>query len=283
MAGHRSGRGHGRADQVGTTTKALTPFEVTVGGGRAVLTLPQLVRVHRQTHGAARLAPFKTGFDKDLVQPFGFRLRLHQTGARHYQRLLDVRRYLATFHHLGSGTQVFDAGVGAGADKYTIQLNIGDLLVGLQSHVLERTADAISLDRIGFRLRVRHQRTDRRHHFRRGTPGHLRLDILSLDLDNGIKVSVLIGHQLLPFSYSGIPLIRLGRERATTEILNRGFINGYQTDTGTRLDRHVADRHTPFHGDGTDGAATEFNGIACTAGSTDHADDVQHHILGSHT
>src|SRR3989338_9132163 len=71
-AGHRSGGGHCRAYQVSTTTGTLTAFKVAVGGGRAMLATAQFVRVHRQAHGAARLAPFKTGFDKDVVQPFLF-------------------------------------------------------------------------------------------------------------------------------------------------------------------------------------------------------------------
>src|SRR3990167_4932652 len=48
-----SGGGHGRAHQVSTPTGALTPFEVTVGGRRAMLAGLQAVRVHRQAHGAA--------------------------------------------------------------------------------------------------------------------------------------------------------------------------------------------------------------------------------------
>ena len=34
----------------------------------------QTIRVHRQAHRAARLTPFKTGFEEDLVQAFLFSL-----------------------------------------------------------------------------------------------------------------------------------------------------------------------------------------------------------------
>src|SRR5690606_22306136 len=57
VTGHCRSCSHGRADQVSTPTGTLTAFEVTVGGGRAMLAATQLVRVHRQAHGAARLTP----------------------------------------------------------------------------------------------------------------------------------------------------------------------------------------------------------------------------------
>src|SRR5690606_20785203 len=78
MAGHRRCRGHRRAHQVGAATGALAALEIAVGGGRAMLAAAQLVRVHRQAHRAARLAPLEAGFDEHLVQALGFGLRLDQ-------------------------------------------------------------------------------------------------------------------------------------------------------------------------------------------------------------
>ena len=78
-----------------------------------MLAIAEFVRVHCQAHGAARFTPFKTSFDKDLVQPFLLSLGLDQTGARHHQRLLDGAGNFAAFGHLGGGAQVFDALVGA--------------------------------------------------------------------------------------------------------------------------------------------------------------------------
>ena len=44
------------------------PLEVTIRGTRAKLIADQLVRVHRQAHGATRGAPFEASFDEDLVE-----------------------------------------------------------------------------------------------------------------------------------------------------------------------------------------------------------------------
>src|SRR5574344_2093507 len=78
VAGNRGRGSHRLADQVSTPTGPLAAFEIAVGGGGAVLATTQLVRVHGQAHRAARLAPFKTGLDKDPVQAFGFGLGLDQ-------------------------------------------------------------------------------------------------------------------------------------------------------------------------------------------------------------
>src|SRR3990167_809482 len=134
---HRRRRSHRRAYQVSTPTGALTAFEVTVGGGCAMLAAAQLVRVHRQAHGAARLTPLKAGFDKDVVQTFLFRLGFDQTGTWHHHRLLDGAGDLTTLGHFSSGAQVFDTRVGAGADKHAVQLDIGDRLVSLQAHIFQ--------------------------------------------------------------------------------------------------------------------------------------------------
>ena len=42
---------------------ALTTFKIAVGGGSAALARRQLVGIHRQAHGATRIAPFKAGFE----------------------------------------------------------------------------------------------------------------------------------------------------------------------------------------------------------------------------
>ena len=56
---------------------ALTPFEITVGGGGAALAGLKPIGIHRQAHGTARFAPFKTRVEEYLVQAFLLRLFLH--------------------------------------------------------------------------------------------------------------------------------------------------------------------------------------------------------------
>ena len=61
-------------------TGALTALEVPVGGRGAVFAALQPVRIHRQAHGTARLAPFETGLDEDPVQAFLLGLLLDLLG-----------------------------------------------------------------------------------------------------------------------------------------------------------------------------------------------------------
>ena len=68
MAQHRGGGGHLRRDQVGAAALALPSLEVAVRGGRGALAGGQLVRVHAQTHRAARVPPFGAGLGEHLVQ-----------------------------------------------------------------------------------------------------------------------------------------------------------------------------------------------------------------------
>src|SRR3990167_6939655 len=176
-AGHRSSGSHRRADQVSTATSALPAFEVAVGGGGAMFATAPLVRVHRQAHGTAWLAPLKAGLDKDVVQTFLFRLGFDQTGTRHHHCLLDGAGNLAALGDLSSSAQVFNARVGAGANKHAVQLDIGDCLIGLQTHVFQGTDDRVLLHRIAFSSRVRHVLIHSQNHFRRSTPADLRLDV----------------------------------------------------------------------------------------------------------
>lgn len=55
------------------------------------------------------------------------------------------------------------------------------------------------------------------------------------------------------------------------------------TCTGTRLDRHIAERHPAFHGKRSYRAAGKFNGITRTAGRTYFTNNSQCNIFGRHT
>src|ERR1700712_189496 len=274
-------RRHRGAHQVRTATGTLPAFEVAVGGRRAMLAALQAVRVHRQTHRAAGLTPFETGFEKDLVQPFLFRLRFDQTRARHDNRLLDGRSHLAALGDVRRCAQVFDPRVGAGTDEYAIKLNVGDRLIGPQAHVLECTLDGTTLDQISFLRRIRHVLIDGQDHFRRGAPADLRFDLGGVELDHGVEHRVVIGHQLFPGFYRHVPLLAFWRERATLDVGHGLFISGHQTDASARLDGHVADGHAPFDRQVANRATGELDGMAVAAGGADLADDRQDDVLGS--
>ena len=82
---------------MGTTAVALAPLKITVRGRGTTLARLQAIRIHRQTHGAARLAPLKARLDKDLIQPLILGLLFYQTGAGNNQRLLYGQRDLTPF------------------------------------------------------------------------------------------------------------------------------------------------------------------------------------------
>src|SRR5690554_2163565 len=283
VAGYRSGGGHGRAHQVGTPTKALTTFEVPVGGRRTMLALPQLVGVHGQTHGATRVTPFQTRLDKDLVQAFLLRLRFNQAGTRSHHGLLQAGSHLAAFHHRSRFAQIFNPTVGTGTDKHPIQLDIGDLLVRPQAHVLERANNAFTLDGIFFLRRVRHIAVDTGYHLRRRAPAHLRLDSRAVELNHLVENRVVVAVQGAPVFNGLVPGLAFWRERTTFHILNGGVIHRHHTHTGTALDGHIADSHPAFHAQTTDRLTTKLDGVTGTACGTNLADDGQNHILAGHT
>src|SRR3954462_665609 len=64
--GHGGGRCDQRRDQVGAPALALPALEVAVGRRGAALPRRQLVGVHAQAHGTARLAPLGAEVNEDL-------------------------------------------------------------------------------------------------------------------------------------------------------------------------------------------------------------------------
>ena len=127
VAFDRRGRRHRRADQVGAAAGALAAFEVAVAGRGAALAGLEPVGVHRQAHRAAGLAPLEAGALEDLVEAFALGLLLHQPGARHHHRQLDVRRDACAqaAHDRRGLAQVLDARVGARADEHLVDADVG--------------------------------------------------------------------------------------------------------------------------------------------------------------
>ena len=95
-----------------TPEAALTALEIAVRGRRAALARLQLVGVHAEAHRAAGLAPVEAGVDEDLVEPFRFRLLLHEAGAGDDHRA-DALMDLSALGDGGRGAQILDAAVGA--------------------------------------------------------------------------------------------------------------------------------------------------------------------------
>ncbi|BBG29876.1 diguanylate cyclase/phosphodiesterase with PAS/PAC and GAF sensor [Zymobacter palmae] len=279
MARNRCCRCHGRADEVRTTAVSLTSFEVAVGRRGTVLTVAQLVGVHRQAHGATRFTPFKPCLDQNTIKTFLLSLFLDQPRPRHHHRQLDGRCNMATFRNARGFTDVFDTTVGARTDKHFVYRDIRNFLIRFKAHVFKRTFDAATARFVRFLGRIRHGSTDRQDHFRTGAPADLRLDIRCVNLDDAIEVSILIGDPMLPALNGRVPLLRLRCKRAALDIVDGGLVDGDKPYTRPRFDRHVAHRHTAFHAKAADRATSKLNGIAGTASRTDAADYGQHDIL----
>ena len=93
MTGHRSGGNHGRAHQQRATAgRSLAPLEVAVAGARTDLPPLKTIRIHRETHRAARLTPLKPRIAKHLVQAFRLSSTRHLLGARNHKGLDQVFR-----------------------------------------------------------------------------------------------------------------------------------------------------------------------------------------------
>src|SRR5262245_6379706 len=90
VSGDRRSGGHARRHEMRAPFVALPPLEIAVRGRGATLLRLQLVGIHREAHGAARLAPVEAGLDEDLVEAFRLGLLLHQARARHDHRV-DAR------------------------------------------------------------------------------------------------------------------------------------------------------------------------------------------------
>ena len=78
--------------------------------------------------------------------------------------------------HRGSGTQIFDTRVGAGADEHAVDCDVLDLRARREAHVGECALDCFALGGIVVVGRVRHFAVNRDDHLRIRAPGHLRLE-----------------------------------------------------------------------------------------------------------
>ncbi|MNI21227.1 hypothetical protein D3C73_747390 [compost metagenome] len=131
-----------------------------------------------------------------------------------------------------------------------------------------------------FAIGVRHAGIHRQHHFGRGAPGDLRLDVARVHFHHRVELGAVIGVQGAPVLDGLVPHHARGRERTATEVVHGLVIHRDHARPGAGFDGHVAHRHAPFHGQRADRAAGKFDGVAGAARRTDDADDVQDHVLG---
>src|SRR5690625_3252367 len=98
---------------MGASALPLPALEIAIRRGSAALAWLQAIGIHGQAHGAAWLAPPKAGILEDLVQPFLFRLPVHQPGAWHHERQLDALGLASALDDGCCRAQILDAAIGA--------------------------------------------------------------------------------------------------------------------------------------------------------------------------
>src|SRR5216110_2639899 len=101
---------------MGPASTPLPALEIPVAGRGATLAGAEDVRVHPEAHRAAGIAPLEAGLAEDRIQSLGLGLPLdaHRSGHDHGPYL---RMHCLAAHHRRRQAQVFEAGVGAGADE----------------------------------------------------------------------------------------------------------------------------------------------------------------------
>jgi hypothetical protein len=69
---------HGWTNQVGPSSFSLTPFEVSVARTGASFSRLENIVIHRQTHAATGLSPFKTSGNKSFIEALFLSLNFNQ-------------------------------------------------------------------------------------------------------------------------------------------------------------------------------------------------------------
>src|SRR5262245_11811598 len=279
MSRDGGGGRHRRRDEMGAALVALPALEVAVRGRGASLAGRELVGIHGEAHGAAGLAPLEAGLDEDLVEPFGLGLLLHQPGARH-DHGVDAGLYGLAVGHLGGSAQILDATVGAGADEYPIDRDVGDLLAALEPHIGERRLGGAALVLVGDLGGHRHAASDRDDLLGTRAPRDQRRQLRGIEPDLAIEVGAVVGAQRLPVAPRLVPQLALGRLGTVLQERIGLLVGRDETCLGAGLDRHVAHRHAAFHRQRADRLPCIFQRVTGAAGGADLADDGENDVLG---
>ncbi len=112
-------------------------------------------------------------------------------------------------------------------------------------------------------------------------PGQGRADVGGVDAYFAVEARAVITAQLLPARHRSLEIGALWAARGVGDEVEGDLVGRDHAGACTGLDRHVAQGHALFHVHRFDGAATELDDVAGAAVDADHADDVQHHVLGA--
>src|SRR6185436_8173735 len=148
-----------------------------------------------------------------------------------------------------------------------------------EAHVFQCPHRCLALVLVGDRSGVRHSLIDSCHHPGTGTPADLWGDVLSLHRDGHIVSRIGISLELMPCMYGLFQQFTLRSQGPSFDVCDGFLVRCYHSGACAALDRHVAERHAPFHAEGANCRACVLDDIAGSSGCADLADDGENGIL----
>ena len=186
---------------------------------------------------------------------------------------------MLAFNDFCRRSQVFNAAIGARADKHPVNSDIADLFAAFEAHIVQRTLNGGAALFVSSVLGARNRAVDAGNVLRAGAPCHNRGEIRRIQMNFSIEMRAFVRMQMRPIGHGFVPVGTLRRFRTAIQIVIGFVIRRNQPGAGTALNRHVADGHPPFHRQSADRLTRIFNHIAGAARGTDFADDGQHNVL----
>ena len=266
---------------MGAPQVPLATLEVAVGSGCRTLPRVETIIVHRQAHGAARIAPLEPGGTEDLVEPLRLRLRLDQSRARHGHGLGDAVGDVPPVQNGRRRAQILDPTVGAGADEHPVDRNRCDRPARLQVHVGERSFAQFTFGRVLEVVGCRDVLVDTEHEFGRRSPSDLGNDSGGVEFKLGVEIRVRVRYQRTPIVFGPVPHRAGGSEGASVHVVQRGVVHRHESGPRPGFDGHVAQRHPRLHGKCPNRAARVLDGMSGSARRADGTDNGQDHVLGT--
>ncbi|MNM67158.1 hypothetical protein D3C81_786780 [compost metagenome] len=273
MAVHRSPCGAHRRGQQRARARALATLEITIAGADRQLARRDQIAVHGDAHRATRLPPFGASGTHDLVNAFGLGIALDDLRTRHHQHAY-TRRDATTAQHLRHLAHVTQAAIGAGADEHHVHRRAGQCMAGLELHVVQ------ALLRGGV-VGGRDRHVNRNRGARMRAPGQGGADVSRIDMHINVEACTIVADQRLPVGDGLVEVRTLRPAWCPGNPVKRRLVRCDHPGACTGFDGHVAQGHALFHVHRTDCRTAVFDDMAGAAVDADHADDVQHHVLGA--
>ena len=154
-------------------------------------------------------------------------------------------RLLAALDHLCGRPQVLDAPVRARADEHGVDVDLPHRRSRGQTHVFDCAFGGFALRLVGDVGRLRHLSGDPYSLARVGPPGDEGLQLVGVELHDGVEFGVVVGGQGAPVGNGFVPVLR--RVRPALDVGERRLVGGDHSGPSAGFDRHIADRHPGLH------------------------------------